>query len=107
MDNYYDLLNEMQRSIGRAIRGPGAYTTDDTSPLRCEEVERCRLQSRAEIAALAKKLQAAGDIEESLSSQLHMEVTRLIKRDLPGVDVVPYQAGDIEGKATSQMDISR
>jgi hypothetical protein len=69
MSNYYDLLDEMQRSIGRAIRGPGAYTTDDTSPLRCEEVERLRFQSRAEITELAKKLQAAGDIEGKTTSQ--------------------------------------
>jgi len=58
--------------------------------------------SAEELEFVLAALKAAGDIEESLSSQLHMEVTRLIKRDLPGVDVVPYQAGDIEPKPAKE-----
>jgi len=124
MDNYYDLLNEMRRSIERAIRGPGGYTTCDTSPLRCEEVERNRSQSRAEIADLAKKLLAAGDIEGKGPQQWTLPPTPdgfslcvehgnppyIVSHNTGAVFVLrdgKWVPKDIEGKATSQTGTSR
>jgi len=76
-----------------------------------EAVRQCRMDARNSnegiliepavwdvLVRALSDMRVAGDIEVSLSESLHNAITSVIRRDLPGVDVVPYQTGDIEGK---------